>query len=412
MTPSRLARPVLAVTSALAVLALAGCGSVPTTQAPASNGRGATSPTGSAVSPTASPTPEPVKMSADVADKATGVKVDKLVTVQAAGGKLSTVSLSYLGTKADPKKKVLVHGVLNRAHSGWNATETLEPGETYTLKMSGTSTAGQPSTTTQTFTTENLGLDRQTYPALFPGKGATVGVGMPVILTFDLPVKNRAAFEKHLSVRTSPRQAGSWHWLSSTEVHYRPKSYWQPGTKVQVQADLNGIDAGNGIYGQQSSSTSFTVGRSLITKIDLQTDVAKVYRNGSKVRTIYVSAGKTGWETRSGIKLIMGKEMNKRMTNQMIGAKETYDLTVKYAMRITNSGEFLHSAPWNGPYFGRANMSHGCTGMSTADAAWLYDQVLPGDPVVTTGSNRWMEMGNGWADWNESWSQYKKGSAL
>jgi len=81
-------------------------------------------------------------------------------------------------------------------------------------------------------------------------------------------------------------------------------------------------------------------------------------------------------------------------------------------MRITNSGEFLHSAPWNAGYFGRTNASHGCTGMSTANAAWLMNHTLIGDPVVFTGSSRYMDISNGWGDWNESYKSYKKGSAL
>ena len=108
----------------------------------------------------------------------------------------------------------------------------------------------------------------------------------------------------------------------------------------------------------------------------------------------------------------MGKEYNKKMTNEMIGAKEDYSLTAAYAMRITNSGEFLHSAPWNAGYFGRSNASHGCTGMSTADAAWLISHTLIGDPVITTGTSRHMELGNGYGDWNLSYKQYHKGSAL
>ena len=42
-------------------------------------------------------------------------------------------------------------------------------------------------------------------------------------------------------------------------------------------------------------------------------------------------------------------------------------------MRETNSGEFLHAAPWSVGSQGNANVSHGCTGMSTANAQWLYD---------------------------------------
>jgi lipoprotein-anchoring transpeptidase ErfK/SrfK len=111
-------------------------------------------------------------------------------------------------------------------------------------------------------------------------------------------------------------------------------------------------------------------------------------------------------------KLILEKLPVTRMTNEMIGANESYDLKVRYAMRITWSGEFLHAAPWNSANLGRVNASHGCVGMSTADAAWLFNRVQVGDPVVTTGSSRGLEKGNGYTDWDVSWSQYQQGSAL
>ncbi len=247
---------------------------------------------------------------------------------------------------------------------------------------------------------------------MYPLKGSKVGIGMPVVINFDVPVTNRAEFEKNLHVISSPAQRGSWHWYSGTQVRFRPENYWKPGTEVSVDADLNGLNAGGGIYGQSSASTSFTVDRSMITEVDLATDAATVYQDGKKVRTIYVSGGKPGWQTRSGTKLIMSKEYEKTMTNEMIGAKEDYSLTAKYALRTTNSGEFLHSAPWNAGNFGRRNASHGCVGMSTADSGWLYERALVGDPVVTTSSSRQMELDNGYGDWNVSFKTYAKGSAV
>ena len=50
--------------------------------------------------------------------------------------------------------------------------------------------------------------------------------------------------------------------------------------------------------------------------------------------------------------------------------------------------------------------------MSTANAYWLMNNTLIGDPVVFTGSSRYMTIDNGWGDWNESFKQYEKGSAL
>ena len=405
-----------ALAAALALLGVTACGSdqEPLTGTdPQPSGTGSTS--GASVdspSPTPPP-PAPVALTANIADKATQVTVDTLVKVTAKAGKLTKVKVDYRYTERDGSTtKGTLAGGLSKDKATWTATERLEPAGTYTISMSGKNVVGQSRTTTSSFSTHRLTLDEQTYPTIQPFANSTVGIGMPVVLNFDVPVKDKKEFQKHLQVTSSPAQTGTWNWLSDTQVRFRPAKYWKPGTKVKVNADLNGVKAGNGIYGQKSVSTSFTVGRSLITKVDLARDVAKVYRNGKLVKTIPVSGGKRGWETRSGVKLIMAKETNKKMTNEMIGAEEDYSLTARHALRITNSGEFLHSAPWNTAHFGRRNASHGCVGMSNGNAAWLYNNTLIGDPVITTGSRRGLEQGNGYADWNISFAEYKKGSAL
>ena len=61
---------------------------------------------------------------------------------------------------------------------------------------------------------------------------------------------------------------------------------------------------------------------------------------------------------------------------------------------------------------GHRNVSHGCTGMSDANGKWLYEQTPIGDVVETTGTDRPMTMGNGYADWNLSWATWTAGSAL
>jgi lipoprotein-anchoring transpeptidase ErfK/SrfK len=357
--------------------------------------------------------PDPVTFKSNVKNGASNVKINTLVTVKSDWGTLTKVKLSYTNTDRQGRKQQgTVGGKISKDRTSWTASDRLEPGAAYKLTSLGRNWVNQPKTNTSTFRTQKLTLNEQTYPTIYPLKGSHVGIGMPVVLTFDVPVKNKREFEKNLHVKSSPAQVGTWHWYSSKEVRYRPKNFWKPGTKVSVTADINGLYAGDGIYGQNSARTNFTVGRSQITKINLSSDVARVYRNGKLARTIFVSGGKPGWQTRSGTKLIMDKLYVTRMTNTMIGAREEYNLRVKYAMRITSSGEFLHAAPWNAGYFGRSNASHGCVGMSTANAAWLFSRTLIGDPVITTGSSRGMEYGNGYSDWNISYAKYKKGSAL
>lgn len=410
LMPSRsLRRLSMAAGAVLLATTLAACGGAPTAPTAGTGSQ----PPGAPASTEPAPTSTPVTFEPNVKNGATGVKVDTLISISASAGILTKVKLSYANKDNRGRtQRGTVSGTMSKDRTKWTANERLDPATAYKLISAGKNTVNQAKTVATSFRTQNLTLAQQTYPQIYPLKGSHVGVGMPVVLTFDVPVRNKKAFEENLHVKSSPAQAGTWHWYSSKEVRYRPQKYWKPGTKVTVTANLNGVNAGNGIYGQNSTKTNFTVGRSFITKINLSSDVARVYRNGKMVRKIYVSAGKPGWQTRSGTKLIMDKRYVTKMTNTMIGAREHYSLQVHYAMRITSSGEFLHAAPWNAGNFGRRNASHGCTGMSTSNAAWLFNRVLIGDPVITTGSSRGMEPGNGYGDWNVPYAKYKKGSAL
>jgi lipoprotein-anchoring transpeptidase ErfK/SrfK len=220
-----------------------------------------------------------------------------------------------------------------------------------------------------------------------------------------------------MTVTSKPATQGSWHWISDQEVHWRPKSFWKSGTKVHVDVNVNGVSAGNGVYGQTSRTLNFTVGRSVIMKIDLKTDHMKVLLNHHLARTIPVTGGMPGLETRSGIKLIVEKftsiDMNGSTVGFAPGSANYYNIpNVQYAQRVTFSGEFLHAAPWSTYAQGSSNVSHGCVGMSTENAAWLFGVTHRGDPVEVTGSSRGIEPNNGWTDWDQSFKQYKQASAL
>ena len=267
------------------------------------------------------------------------------------------------------------------------------------------------------FRTRALTLDEQTYPSFVPTDGQTVGVGMPVIVKFDVAVQDKAAIQKHVQVVSQPAQVGAFHWISSQEVHWRPKN-WKPGTKVTVKADIGGVPAGGGIYGQKDRQTSFTVGRSMVSKVDMNTHQMRVFENGKQIRTIPITTGEQPkFTTRSGTKVIDQQFRHKRMNSETIGinpdSADGYDLDdVEYAMRVTYSGEFVHAAPWSVGSQGSANVSHGCTGMSTANAAWLYNRTNIGDVVEYTGTSKPMTLTNGFGDWNESFATYKSGSAV
>ncbi len=220
-----------------------------------------------------------------------------------------------------------------------------------------------------------------------------------------------------MKVRSTPQQKGSWYWFSDTVAHWRPKTYWKAGTHVEVDLDINSVNAGGGIYGQENRQVEFEIGDAHVYKVNAQTHQMKVYNNGTLIRTIPITTGKPGFTTRSGTKVIMEKFLEKRMNSETVGISrdnpEYYNINnVQYAMRVTNSGEFIHAAPWSVAYQGSANVSHGCTGLSTENARWLYDMTMRGDVVEYTGTDRPMTLDNGYGDWNLPFAEYRTGSAL
>ncbi|GAA4806449.1 Ig-like domain-containing protein [Nocardioides caeni] len=351
----------------------------------------------------------PATITINVRDAATDISVDTLVRVAAADGTLSKVTVS---SKAGP-----VSGRLVQGGARWVAQDRLEPDARYRIVATAEGSDGAVVESTTTFRTRALSLDEQTYPSVAPLDGETVGVGMPVVVTFDLPVTDKASFEKNMTVTSAPSQRGSWRWVSDTEAHWRPKAYWKAGTEVSVDIDINGVDAGGGIYGQEDRDIDFSVGDAHVYRVDARTHQMKVFENGKLLRTLPITTGKPGFTTRSGVKVIMEKFESRRMNSETVGipqgSAEAYDIDdVQWAMRLTSSGEFIHAAPWSVGSQGQANVSHGCTGMSTANAEWLYGMTRRGDVVETVGTDRSMEPDNGYGDWNIAWADYVEGSAL
>ncbi|GAB3266163.1 L,D-transpeptidase [Nocardioides dilutus] len=340
------------------------------------------------------------------------VPVDTLLRIAATHGRLSTVTVTGSGEVG------ALEGTISGDGGMWKTEDRLEPATTYAVEATVRGADGDVVTRRSRFSTQDLSLDQQTYPSVAPLAGETVGVGMPIIVNFDVPVTDRASFERHMKVTSTPEQAGGWYWLSDQTVHYRTKKYWKAGTTVSVDVDVNSVPAGNGIYGQESRHVDFQVGDAHVYKVNMDTYQMRVLSNGKLLRTLPVTTGEEPkFTTRSGIKVIMEKFDAKRMNSETVGipadSADGYDIdNVQWAMRVTSSGEFIHAAPWSVGSQGSANVSHGCTGLSTADADWLYHMSVRGDVVEYVGTDRTIEPGNGWSDWNLTWAEYQQGSAL
>ncbi|MER5962499.1 Ig-like domain-containing protein [Streptomyces sp. NPDC002057] len=309
-------------------------------------------------------------------------------------------------------------GELTADGQRWRSTAALAAGARYTVRVSTEDEDGAPGARTYTFETAPA---KKALTAAFGPEAGTYGVGQPITADLSLPVKDRkarAAVERALKVRSTPSVEGSWYWVDDKKLHFRPKEYWPAGASVTVTGNLDGLKVGDKLYGGPSRPLKLTIGDRIEAVADAGSHYMTVRRNGEVINTIPVTTGKPGFSTRNGIKVVLGKEYYVRMRGTSIGisegSSESYDLPVYYATRVTWSGEYVHAAPWSVGSQGVANVSHGCVGMSTGNAAWFYETVRAGDIVRTVNSygDTMDTFGNGFGDWNLTWDKWRQGSAL
>ncbi|MFC7309067.1 Ig-like domain-containing protein [Streptomyces monticola] len=308
-----------------------------------------------------------------------------------------------------------VAGELSADGTRWHTTTPLAAGVHYTVKVSTEDGEGAPGSKLLSFDTDVP--KQKVLKVEFGPEEGTYGVGQPVVAKLSKPVKGkeaRAIVERSLTVRSTPATQGSWHWMDSETLHYRPKDYWPANATVDVRSHLEGIRISDKLRGTDTKPLKFRTGDHVEAVVDAGSHHMTVYRNGEEINSIPVTTGKPGYETRNGTKVVLGKEYVVRMTSASIGASDFYDKTVYYATRLTDTGEYVHAAPWSVGSQGYANTSHGCVGMSTGNAAWFYETVRQGDVVRTVNSygEDMPAYGNGFGDWNMDWADWRKGSVL
>ncbi|WP_326730618.1 L,D-transpeptidase [Streptomyces phaeochromogenes] len=308
-----------------------------------------------------------------------------------------------------------VAGELSADGTRWHSTSPLAAGVHYRVRVSTEDEDGAPGRKVVDFDTGTPTTKRLDVK-FGPDKG-TYGVGQPVTAELSLPVKDKAAravVERSLKVDSRPAVEGAWHWVDDKKLHYRPKEYWPAQATVSARSNLAGIKVAERLWGGKAKPLTLTTGDRVEAVTDASAHSMTVYRNGEAIKSIPVTTGKPGYDTRNGVKVVLGKEGTVRMTSASIGSSDFYDLIVHNSVRLTNSGEYVHAAPWSTGSQGYANVSHGCTGMSSANAQWFYENIRAGDivQVVNSSGDMMAPFGNGFGDWNLTWKKWRTGSAL
>lgn len=320
--------------------------------------------------------------------------------------------VSLLNESGNPVK-----GTLNRDRTAFTITEPLGYDASYTwagtvIGEDGKAVPLQGSLTTVVPATEVNGQFQLS-------DGQTVGVAAPVIVQFDAAIaeEDRAQVEKALKVTTTPPVEGSWAWLpdevGGSRVHYRTKEYYPAGTTVHVDAKLYGVPFGGGAYGAADSTLDFTIGRFQVVKAEAASHQIEVITDAGVIMTLPCSYGEGDLDrnvTRSGIHVVTEKYEDFYMTNPAAGYANVRE---RFAVRISNNGEFIHANPASSGAQGNSNVTNGCINLSTEDAERYFNTAMYGDPVEVTGTRIQLSYADGdiW-DWAVPWDEWTAMSAL
>jgi len=353
--------------------------------------------------------PSAPSVSYQPADNATDVAPVAPVRVDVKDGWFQRVTL----TNADGK---VVAGVLNRDRTSFSTTEPLGYGASYTWAGSVVGHDGKAVPVQGNFTTINP--TKQVNGAFQLADGQTVGVAAPVIIQFDASISDKATVEKALKVTTDPPVEGSWAWLpdevGGSRVHYRTKDYYPAGTKVNVDAKLYGVPFGDGAYGAQDITLNFEIGRRQVVKAEASSHRIQVLdAAGAVIMDFPCSYGEGDLPrniTRSGIHVVTEKYEDFYMSNPAAGYSNVHE---RFAVRISNNGEFIHCNPNSIGAQGNTNVTNGCINLNLENSQQYFNSAIYGDPVEVTGTSIELSYSDGdiW-DWAVSWDDWVAMSAL
>ncbi|MFD9478052.1 Ig-like domain-containing protein [Streptomyces nojiriensis] len=351
-------------------------------------------------------------------DGATNVGLNDAANVAVADGTLTLVELKT-------SEGTAVAGKIAADGKSWKPDAALKRSTKYALAATAKDADGKEAHENASFTT--ISPENSFVGSFIPDEGQTVGVGMPVSITFNKPIQDKKAVQAAISVSSSSGQEVVGHWFGTQRLDFRPENYWQANSTVTMKLALEGVQGAPGVQGVQNKTVTFKIGRSQVSEVDVKSKKMTVTRDGAVIKTIPISAGSPENPTYNGQMVISEKFKETRMDGSTVGFKDSegkgeYDIKdVPHAMRLSQSGTFIHGNYWGADsVFGSANTSHGCVGLNDAKgagdpnqpAAWFFDNSLIGDVVTVKNSpDKTIKPENGLNGWNMGWAEWKAGSA-
>ena len=144
--------------------------------------------------------------------------------------------------------------------------------------------------------------------------------------------------------------------MDDQNVHWRPRDYYQPGTKVSCHANVYGKQVGPGLYGQADVSTSFKIGAKHVSIANDKTHMVKRLLQRQVQRKMPTSMGQGGtsrsagrrsrlWTQRGTYTVIDHANpvlMDPRHYGLPVNSPLGYKEKIYWATQISTDGIYLH----------------------------------------------------------------------
>jgi len=234
------------------------------------------------------------------------------------------------------------------------------------------------------------GPDGLAIASVLPTRGEVVGVAHPVVVTFSGPVADRRAAERAMDIKSAAAMSGKFEWLDNKVVQWAPDRFWPAHSTIALSVGglATSFQTGPSVVGVANvADHTFTVSIDGVDAGPPSALPAPHHRpHWGEAGVFPASMGRPEYPTPVGIYPVLGKDRDVTMDSSSVGipvdAPDGYLLDVEYAVRITDRGLFVHSAPWAVNSLGFENVSHGCISLSPEDAEWYFNTVNVGDPVI------------------------------
>jgi lipoprotein-anchoring transpeptidase ErfK/SrfK len=342
------------------------------------------------------------------ANAAVNVAPTAPIGVQVQDGFIQRVTL----TNREGKR---VAGAVTQDRTGFAVAEPLDYDVAYTWGGSVVGHDGKAVPLVGTFTTV---APAATVNGQFQlADGQVVGIAAPIILQFDASISDKASVERAWTGTTDPPVEGSWAWLpdevGGSRVHWRTRDYYPAGTKVAVDARLYGVPFGDKTFGAQSLTLNFEIGRRQVVKAAASSYRIQVVTDDGVILDLPCSYGEGDLPrnvTRSGVHVVSEKNADFYMSNPAAGYFNVHE---RFAVRISNNGEFIHANPATLGVQGSTNVTNGCINLSLDNAEQYFNAAIYGDPVEVTGTSIELSYADGdiW-DWAVDWDTWTSMSAI